>query len=216
MPTLILPYDTETSGLPRYKDPSDHPDQPHLVQLAACLLDVTARKVVAHMDVIIKPDGWLIPVEASNLHGITTEKAYDVGIPEEEALAMFMAMWDIKGEQCSRLGFNEPFDARIMRIAQKRNPKLVSESLLNDWKVGRAECAMRMARPLCGLPKNPKLAEAFEHFTGQTLPNAHSALGDMLGAVTVYFACIDNTPAGKAVPFTLSPADTPAAEAVAA
>jgi hypothetical protein len=31
----LMPYDTETTGLPLFEQPSDHPDQPHIVQLAA-------------------------------------------------------------------------------------------------------------------------------------------------------------------------------------
>ena len=34
----LLMFDTETTGLPLWKDPSDHPDQPHLVQLALVAL----------------------------------------------------------------------------------------------------------------------------------------------------------------------------------
>lgn len=211
MSLRLLPYDTETTGIPNWKTPSDGPDQPHLVQLAALLIDGTTRKVRSSMDVIIKPDGWLIPVEASNIHGITTEKAMELGIPERDALAMFMDMWNIQGEQCNRIAFNEMFDARILRIAQLRHPEVVPAELAADWKAGRAECAMRMARPLCGLPKAPSLHEAYRHFTGLVLPEAHTALGDTLGCATVYFACVDKKAAGTATPFTL-----PAPEAEAA
>lgn len=49
---LALFYDTETQGLPLFKEPSEHPSQPHIVQLAACLLDLDTRKTIAGMDVI--------------------------------------------------------------------------------------------------------------------------------------------------------------------
>ncbi|MEA3044540.1 MAG: polymerase subunit epsilon [Sphingomonadales bacterium] len=31
---MILGYDTETTGLPAWHDPSDAPHQPHVIQLA--------------------------------------------------------------------------------------------------------------------------------------------------------------------------------------
>lgn len=91
-PTLILSYDTETTGIPDWKIPSDSPDQPHLVSLAAILVNAETREVVDSMDVIIKPDGWEIPQETIDIHGITMEIAEKEGIPEQEALEMFLAM----------------------------------------------------------------------------------------------------------------------------
>jgi DNA polymerase-3 subunit epsilon len=57
---IAIFYDTETTGLPLFKEPSEHPDQPHIVQLAGCLVDLDTRKTIASMDVIVKPDGWTI------------------------------------------------------------------------------------------------------------------------------------------------------------
>ncbi|WP_182340872.1 hypothetical protein [Comamonas koreensis] len=63
--TLALAYDTETTGLPLFKEPSEHPDQPHIVQLGAILVDLNTRTTIASMDVIIRPDGWTIPDEVA-------------------------------------------------------------------------------------------------------------------------------------------------------
>ena len=82
----ILFFDTETTGLPLWKEPSEDPRQPHLVELAALLVNPDTREMIAFMDVIIKPNGWTIPVDVSEIHGITTERALAEGIPEEEAL----------------------------------------------------------------------------------------------------------------------------------
>ncbi|MEJ5127665.1 hypothetical protein WH367_16610 [Comamonas sp. MYb21] len=54
---LILAYDSETQGLPKWDLSSDHPDQPHIVQLGALLVDLDTRATIASMDVIIRPDG---------------------------------------------------------------------------------------------------------------------------------------------------------------
>lgn len=180
-------YDTETTGLPLFKEPSEHPDQPHIAQLAACLVDLDSRNTIASMDVIVKPDGWTIPDEVAAIHGITTEHALDVGISEPVALEMFMQLWG----QRLRIGHNEGFDARIIRIAQMRNN--FSQELQEDWKAGKAECTCWMSRPHTKLEKNklPKLGEAYQHFMGKPLENAHSAMADVQGCIAVYFAIKD-------------------------
>ena len=79
---IKLFYDTETTGLPDFKAPSESAHQPHIVQLAALLVDMDTRETIQSMDVICRPDGWTIPDEVAAVHGITTEHAAEVGIPE--------------------------------------------------------------------------------------------------------------------------------------
>ena len=69
---LLFFYDTETTGIPNFKEPSEHPDQPHIVQIAAALVDDETRKTVSSINLIIKPDGWAIPEELTEIHGIST------------------------------------------------------------------------------------------------------------------------------------------------
>lgn len=194
---LALAYDSETTGLPIFAEPSEHPDQPHIVQLAALLIDLDTGKKLQSMDVIIRPDGWTIPDEVANIHGITTEHASDVGIPEKIAVAMFMELWGGR----LRIAHNESFDARILRIAQHRFPDVYGEPQLVAWKEGKAECTARMATPILKLPptakmiaarrthhKTANLGEAYQYFMGKPLENAHSAMADVEACVAVYFA----------------------------
>jgi len=115
--TKVIFYDTETQGIPLWKQPSGHPDQPHIVQLGACLVDVDTRKVLSTLDVMVRPDGWLIPDEVAAIHGITTEMAADLGVPESLAVEMLL---DMVGSR-TRIAHNESFDARIVRIACMRH-----------------------------------------------------------------------------------------------
>lgn len=181
---LALFYDTETTGLPLFKEPSEHPDQPHIVQLAACLVDLNTRNTIASMDVVVRPRGWTIPDDVAAIHGITTAYAMDVGISEPVALEMFLQLWSER----TRIGHNESFDARIIRIAQMRHH--FSQELQEDWKAGKAECTCWLSRPHTKLEKNklPKLGEAYQHFIGKPLENAHSAMADVQGCMAVYFA----------------------------
>ena len=73
---LLNVFDTETTGLPQFKLPSDHPSQPHLVDIAALLYNEVGE-LMESFEAIIRPDGWTIPDEAARVHGITTEMAMD-------------------------------------------------------------------------------------------------------------------------------------------
>jgi DNA polymerase-3 subunit epsilon len=192
---LALAYDTETTGLPLFKEPSEHPGQPHIVQLGALLVDLDTRIVHSSLDVIIQPDGWEIPEEVAAIHGITTERALDVGIPEPKAVDMLISMWRMVA---CRLGHNEQFDARIVRIALMRH---FGETVADEWKSGPAKCTQLISTPILKLPptekmrkagflkhKSANLGEAYQHFMGKPLENAHSAMADARAALDVFFA----------------------------
>ena len=89
---MIIGFDTETTGFFHKNKALGDKAQPHLVQLGAIVYD-NDNKPIQSMDVIIRPDGWDIPVEASNVHGITTEHAMNVGVSELVALDTFIALW---------------------------------------------------------------------------------------------------------------------------
>src|SRR5665213_3322203 len=78
---MYLFFDTETTGTPRnYKAPvSDLKNWPRLVQIA-WILDDKDGQTLAKECFIIKPDGFNIPAEASQIHGITTAHARSNGI----------------------------------------------------------------------------------------------------------------------------------------
>lgn len=199
MQNLAIFFDTETSGLPLFSDPSEDPRQPHIVQLAAALVDLDTRNVLHSMDVICKPEGWTIPADVAAIHGITTERAMDEGIPEGEALEQFMVMWDKR----MRIAHNQSFDARIVRIAQSRFGH--DEDRLALWKGGKALCTQNMATPIMRLPPTPKmraagfnkfksanLQEAHKFFCGAPFDGAHSAMADVRACMAVYFGIQDH------------------------
>jgi DNA polymerase-3 subunit epsilon len=175
-------FDTETTGLPDWKEPSEAPQQPHLVQLAAILVDTVTMQEMSLIDnVIIKPDGWVI--EPDMIHGISHEQAMDVGIPEVEALDMYLDLY----RQCElRVAHNTTFDNRIMRIAMKRyRPDLVAD---DEWKAkDRYHCTMLEYSKVYG-GKWPKLEEAYERLMGKKLEGAHTAMADTRACMDVYFA----------------------------
>lgn len=194
--SLAIFYDTETQGLPLFNEPSEDPRQPHIVQLAACLVELDTKAVIASMNVIVRPDGWGIPDDVAAIHGITTERAMDVGVPEWIVVEMFMGLY---GPGRLRIAHNEQFDARILRIALLRHAH--DATVDEHWKAGKTECTQALSTPIMKLPptakmvaagrlhhKSANLREAYLHFTGKDLAGAHNAMVDVRACMAVYFA----------------------------
>lgn len=192
---LICFFDTETTGLPRFKDPSDDPRQPHLVDICA-LLYTPDGELVDSFEALVRPDGWEIPNEVAVIHGITNEIALEHGIPEAEALAGFFRIHD---RAALRVAHNIQFDDRIMRIAIKR---YMSEFSAETYKAGLGYCTCQSSKNIVKCPptekmiragfgkqfKVPTVAEALLHFTGEELVGGHRARPDTEACARIYFA----------------------------
>jgi len=188
-------FDTETTGLPLWKEPSESPDQPHIVALYAELVNMETREVVDSMDVIVKPDGWTIPEDVTAIHGITTDHALEVGIPEKDAISRLL---ELRARSALRVAHNKTFDDRIVRIGLKRYfdaPEATEEAPQpsDSWKEGESFCTCYGSKSACALPgkKLPTLEEAHRVLVGLELEGAHNAKNDTLGCKAVYFALKD-------------------------
>jgi DNA polymerase-3 subunit epsilon len=187
----------EPDGKPVWVRSAD-PRQPHLVQLAASLVDVESRTIIESLDLIIRPDGWTIPDETIAIHGITNERAAAEGVDEKEAVTRFLDLW-LRADR--RMAYNEDFDARLLRIALARYGW--PEDQAEAWKAGAAVCTMKLATPIVKAPakngrkgyKWPSLAEACAHF-GIEHTHAHNASADVTSALAVFWAIEDLNRAG--------------------
>lgn len=205
MKTIIF-YDTETTGLPLFKEPSGHPDQPHITQIAAELCVEETGEVLGSMNMLIRPEGWTIPEELQALTGITMDRANRFGVPAKAALAAFMELWCNADLRC---GHNESFDARIARIAIMRCAYWSGEAMQTGdgeipfadyWKAAPSFCTQANSTKILNLPpsekmaakrmkgpKSPTLGEAYQFFTGQALDGAHNAQVDIMACKAVYY-----------------------------
>ena len=183
-------FDTETSGIPEWKIPSDDPSQPHIVQIGAELVDGDSAEILQSLDVIIRPDGWTISPELTAIHGISQEYALQHGIPEKEAVE---ALLGLRKEAGLRVAHNATFDDRIVRIALKRffDPLVPESEELKPsdiWKQGDKFCTCWGSRKAVGLGKLPTLEEAYLALTGEILSGAHNAANDVRACRIIYFA----------------------------
>ena len=182
-------FDTETSGLPDFNARARDPKQPHIVQAAAIVTD-DAGNELEQFNVIVKPDGWTIPKEVSDIHGITNEIALANGIPERDVAAMIL---DMIRRTSPLVCHNITFDKFIARIAMRRFD-LISDADDAWWKALPTFCTMRATTPLCKLPnpygyssyKWPKLQEAHKHCFGSEFDGAHDAMADVRACARVY------------------------------
>lgn len=193
-------FDTETTGLPLDGVPDWDDRQPHLVQVAACLVDLDTRRTISSIDLMVKPVCWAIPAQATAIHGITEERALVCGVPECTATALLLEL----GRGVLRVAHNLAFDDHMVRIAMVR----YFFEHGDEWDKhpqAKGFCTMTTATPVMALPasqrmvaaglgheyKSPRLSEAYQHFTGQPMANAHNAMADVQACMTVYFAMQD-------------------------
>lgn len=195
MGTLICVYDTETSGLPLYKQPSDDPAQPHLVEISAGLYDLETENLVATFHSIVRPDGWVIAPEVAAIHGIDQERALADGRPEADVVEDFLLF---ARRAALRVAHNEAFDSRILRIAIKRYQ---GEAAADAWSEAPSRCTAQMSTKLVNLPptekmlakgmnfpKTPSLTECLKHFFDEDSgEEAHAASYDRHGCARVFF-----------------------------
>jgi len=188
-------FDTETTGLVNRSRPHTDPVQPKIVQFAAAMYDDELDQVVSSVDLIVRPeyDGetWEIPEKAAAVHGITTETAYQRGLPlyiiADIAFELF-ALSDVL------VAHNLSFDEILVRRALKMVADANDEAYIDPLKDKNTFCTMRASTNKVRIPKRsggfkwPSLEECVRHFYGRSLVNAHNAMGDVNGTVEVYKA----------------------------
>ncbi|WP_445383245.1 DNA polymerase III subunit alpha [Robiginitalea sp. IMCC43444] len=172
-------FDTETTGLPKRWDApvSDTDNWPRCVQIAWQLHDEMGQ-LIEQFDALVQPEGFNIPYDAEQIHGISTELASERGLPLSEVLEKFkLALERTK----FLVGQNVGFDINIMGAeflrAGMENP-LEAFPVLDTCTETTAE--------LCQLPggrggkfKLPTLTELHQHLFGEAFKEAHNATADV-------------------------------------
>ncbi|TLP72988.1 DNA polymerase III subunit alpha [Maribacter sp. ACAM166] len=176
---MYLIFDTETTGLPKnWNAPyTDSDNWPRCIQIAWQLHDDMGN-LIEHQDYLVKPNGFTIPFDAEQIHGISTELAEQKGVPLLEVLEKFnIAMSKTK----FIVGQNVKFDLNIMGAEFHR---LNVENQLQDLPV-LDTCTEHTAK-LCQIPggrggkfKLPTLTELHQYLFGEPFGEAHNATADV-------------------------------------
>lgn len=183
---MYLVFDTETTGRPRRDDAplTDFDNWPRVVQLA-WQLHADDGSLIHAKDFVIRPDGYDIPFNAAQVHGITTEVAEALGVPIAEALDIFVQ--DV--EQCNRLvGHNLGFDnnivgAELLRLG--RNNVLEGKKVLDTIDSGTDYCKLPGGKG--GGYKYPTLTELHHTLFQKPFSAAHNAVADVEATAKCFF-----------------------------
>ena len=177
---LLLFFDTETDGLPRGRT------MPHLVSLAWRLTDNDGF-LVSEGARLLRPEGFVIPFSATEIHGITQERALAEGTDGREALEAFGA--DAR-QADAYIAHNIAFDEGVLRAAARR---LGLPSPFRRFV--RRVCTMKESTRFCALParagagfKYPRLGELYRILFSRERRGAHDAAQDVATLVACYFA----------------------------
>jgi DNA polymerase-3 subunit alpha len=187
---MILIYDTETTGLPRdWNAPiTDGDNWPRLVQLAWQLHDPQG-KLLSRGNRIVQPDGFTIPFNSTKIHGITTARAQQEGLPLDQVMEEFMAD---AAQATYVMGHNIGFDvnvagAELVRLGQA--PEGLTEKALIDSKdEGTEFCAIPGGRG--GKFKWPTLTELHQKLFGEGFGDAHDAAYDVSATARCFFEMV--------------------------
>jgi len=191
---MILGYDTETTGLPDWHQPSDAAHQPHVVQIAMIRQDMEGNEIDRFVSIVRPGPGAVMEPEAFKAHGITLEQAMDEGADPVEVLDRFLAWAD---SAQLMVGHNESFDRRLMRIMAARHKGFKWEpSCPNFCTLYRSKHIINLPPTermrLAGVPgpKSPNLGECIHYFFGETLEGAHDAGVDIEASLRVMWHLI--------------------------
>ena len=198
---MILFFDTETTGIRKGGF------IPRVVQIGAMLTD-NEGKVVGELNLLLHPEGFEnIPVEASNVHGFSTDFVKNHGVDRYMALNAFFAMME---QADTVVAHNAEYDMDLLQIKTDYYKDIhndiqagtIWQDILNEAKVF---CTMLNSREILKLPlseaqasffkdkgidqqyKNPRLEEAHIHFMGYNFEGAHDAMADVRACKDVFF-----------------------------
>ena len=175
LPSFIF-FDTETTGIPEnWSAPISQSDNwPRVVQLAWMLYD-SEQRLIYKKSRIIKPDDFIIPSEATSVHGITTEYAQEHGMELKTVLEQFK---EVASYADYIVAHNINYDANVLGAEFYRLDK--NNPLSDHQQI----CTMTSSTDYCAIPGNygykwPKLDELYYMLFEEYFDNAHDALADV-------------------------------------
>lgn len=188
----VLVFDTETTGLIPKKSKT-LADWPHIVQLSCIFIDLDKLDEMYVDNFIVNPEVD-IPIETSNIHGITNEIAKRDGIAIRDVLLRITAWLD---QADVLVAHNLSFDKQIIEKELERMEypnyfNIREYEIYDTMKEGKCMCnIVCMNKHGHGFIKYPKLIELYKYLFKPSedcleLTNAHNAIYDVLMTLRCY------------------------------
>ena len=176
--TMILVFDTETTGMVDFKKLESDPCQPRLVQFAGMVVD--GERVVKSVSSIVHP-GINIPSDVSKIHGITDELVDRVGIDMYEILKWYSD----EVRRCSFIvAHNANFDIRVMN-SQFYYKKCIPPKIPEVYDTMEKSTNLLKMKGPYGY-KWPKLIELHKFLFNEGFDGAHDAMEDVRATFRCY------------------------------
>lgn len=178
MQQTYLFFDTETTSIHHAR----------LVQLGAKLTDGKGESI-QQLDVIVRPDQFVIPSAATKIHGISTQMAIEKGEAIQKVLAQFSEMLL---QATTLVAHNMDFDLTVMVGELQRLHQISTiDALLALPQI----CTMTSTSDFVqaawsdyyGEWKWPKLQELHYKLFETYFDNAHNALADVEATAKCFF-----------------------------
>jgi len=177
--------DCETTGLPprRGTPPNEFDAWPRLVQVAWALHDDEGNRL-SFDSRIVRPDGFEIPLGASNVHGITTDRALAEG---EEVHGVLDALADAAAGASLVIAHNAAFDGPVVAaeyFRMGRTPPFDPKAMF---------CTMETGKHFTKIPgrygdyKWPTLDELHRGLFLEGFDGAHDAGADVAACARCYY-----------------------------
>ncbi len=173
-------FDTETTGMPDDFDApvTDTDNWPRVVQIAWAHVSTDPNAIDSTLSYIIRPDGFIIPANVAEVHGITTERAFAEGYPRGKVLEAFSKA---VGVSDVLVAHNMSFDLPVVGAELVR---LRGKNMLQDVPT---ICTKEVSTNFCKIPfpgggcgyKWPKLQELHDKLFGERFDDAHDAGADV-------------------------------------
>lgn len=184
-PSIIF-FDVETTGLPKSRNESyrNVDNWPRAVSIAWIIANDETGVTHSSYEVI-KPSGFTIPMDATEIHGINTSDAQATG---KELSSVLRSLTDdiIAAKPVQVVAHNIAFDHPILSAeflrCEIQNPLLE----LNKY------CTMKSTTSLCKLPGNgddfkwPRLDELVEFLYKRKVEARHNAMEDTVYTLLCY------------------------------
>ena len=188
----IVFVDVETTGLPdrdsygNYVTPRKKAayDNARLLSLSYMITDYTGNSIMDPKELFVKPYGFTIPEEISELTGITTENANERGRHLNSVVTEFEI--DIRKHAVTYfISHNVEFDKKIVMNSALRRHWIKDSLLLHMEDEMRYKCTSKLIKSKLG--RYMELSEAVKDILKEEPAGLHTALQDMKYCKKLYF-----------------------------